>query len=209
MHATIGNKMTRAATWQNCLHGDPNQNYGCGTGPITVYDPSPLWCETDTVGGAVWIDNATKHGIVYLSTMVDRVNDAAFRTNNYAGGDIPHEWYSIQYVDCCHGHKSTGEGTGPHTPSVVPQLWIYDPATILSSAAGSITTLQAANTPATSHKHLRDYSTNFPFITTEPYRLNCCYDHNSRLFFVCWGNVDPVDPPYAYYPEIHVFEVAN
>lgn len=214
MTATLADKMQRASTWQKCDRGDPNQGYSCIAGPTTIYSPTGLWCETDSVGGVVWIDNTTKHGIVYLSNLVDAVNASihpTFAATNYNGDTIPHEWYSIADVNCCHGHTSLGTGTGPHAPSIVPQLWIYDPATILSAAAGTITPLAAANTYATRHKHLNDYSQNFPIVMGAPYQLNCTYDHVSRLLFMTFGFAELANlgDPFPTLPVVHVFEVAN
>jgi hypothetical protein len=215
MTATLTDKMDRAATWQKCDHGDPEQGYACNTGSTTIYDPTGLWCETDSVGGVVWIDNATKHGIVYLSNLVDQVNTEVhptFATTYYGGDVLPHEWYGLQDANCCHGHfHGNGQGTGPKAPSVVPQIWIYDPATILLAAAGSITPLACANTPATSHKHLNDYSQNFPVVMGVPYQLNCTYDPVSRLLFMTFGFAELANQgdPFPTLPVVHVFEVAN
>lgn len=207
MFADAASPMTRAATAQKCDRGVPETGYSCVAGPTTIYDPTTSWTYIDGAAGSCWIDNETKHGLVYIGSLVDRVNDATFRTNNYNGDNIPHYWYSLSGINCCHSHVTTGNGTGPHTPSSVPQMWIYDPATILSAAASTITPYQAANTPATSHKHLYDYSSNFRYESSIPYGISCCYDSVSRLFFISWSDAEYLDP-YASVPLIYVFQVA-
>jgi len=208
MRSPIDNKMLRDATAQECKRGDGSNNYSCELGPSNVLPALPEPTSLDGFEGANWIENTTKRGIVFICNLVDRVNDAAFRAEHYNGSDLPHFWYSFEGIDCCHGHTSRFPGTGPHTSSAVPQMWIYDPEIALQAAAGTITATQAVNSPSTKHKHLYEMHPNFPFHWDGYYIGGGCYDPVERLFFVAHAGYD-TESQFEDLPVIHVFQVAD
>jgi len=204
MQADYTTRMQRAATYKTCTYA--NANYNCADG-VTLSGPQSTCSQLDTANGAVWIDTSTKHGIVFMSMMVDVVDDAAFVAAKYGGDTHPHVFYST-YKNCCHGQdKGVNSGTGPHTPSLVPQFWIYDPATAIAGATGAITPYQAANTPSTSHKHLYDYHANFKK-DSGYYAAGLFFDPVSRLLFMPDTFQDSGSQHEAI-PVIHVFQVAD
>jgi hypothetical protein len=208
MKSPVDAKMLRDATCQECFRGTGENNYDCTLGPSNVLaavtEPSSL----DSFEGANWINNTTKHGIVFIGNLVDRVNDAAYRAEHYNGDNLPHFWYSREGVECCHGHTSYFDGTGPHTSSAVPQIWIYNPETALQAAAGTITATQAVNSPTTKHKHLYEMHPNFPYHWAGYDIGGGCYDPVDRLFFIAQANYD-TESQFEDLPVIHVFQVAD
>lgn len=205
MHANMRNKMVRNPTWQPCAKDPASEGYTC-INP-RLFPPSNLVSEIDTGYGCQWIDNIQKHGIVFVSSMVDKVNDRNYRADHYNGDELPHCWYATANSTCCHGHTAFFEGTGPHTSSYVPQLWIYNPQTLVDSIQGRITPLDAANSPDHKHCHLYEFHENIPK-NVEMYAVGCAYEQQSRLLFIPIANQE-TNAQTEPLPIIHVFEVAN
>ncbi len=206
MTANLSNKMLRDPTWQKCTKTLTGSGYTCDS--PTLEDPVGVVSDIDMANGAAWIQNTTKHGIVFCSVMVDRINDPAFRTAHYNGGNLPHTWYSTEGDPCCHGHTALIPGTGPHTPSLVPQIWIYDPDDLSDSG---LTPIQRANNPVHKHKHLWEMTLGHPNEIPKTmdyyYYTGCAYDPVDRLLFVAISQQDTFSQ-FEDIPIVHVFQVA-
>jgi hypothetical protein len=203
MMSGSSNRMNRDPTYIPCSKGPPP--YNCTSPTLGV--PTSYVSDIDIGNGCAWVEGASKHGLVFIGVMVDSVNSQWYRDTHYNGDELPHTWYATAGSPCCHGHTAMIEGTGPHTPSLVPQMWIYDPDLLVQVQSGIITPLQALNSPTHKQKHLYDYSWNFP-VHKDYYECGCTYDSVSGLFFVNTAKAD-----YASQHEginyIHVFQVAS
>jgi len=207
MRSDMSNKMSRNATYKNCVYNDTS-SYNCGAG-VVLSGPLNVTSQMDLAQSVVWIKNATKHGVIFLSQMADVVNNAGFVSASYGGDTLPHVFYSTEKA-CCHGQiMGSNGGTGPHSPSLVPQLWFYDPATLIAAqtGAGGMTPYLAANSPSVSHKHLYDYSSNFAY-DSQYYGQGMFYDHVSRLLFIMDATREVVAGQETI-PIVHVLSVAN
>lgn len=203
MRADYNNKMQRAATYKDCSYNDL-ANYDCAAG-TTLTGLQGVVSQVDMALGAVWINNTTKHGILFLDLMADRSSKADWRTARYAGDEYPHVFYST-YKNCCHGQdKGWNGGTGPHCPTTIPQFWVYDPDVLTNSG---LTPYQRANTPAHSHYHLSNYTDTF-YEDANFYGMGMWYDQVSRLLFVYDAVYVETGVQFEGIPTIKVFQVAD
>jgi hypothetical protein len=199
--------MNRDPTCQRCLIGDASTGYSCEIGPTTIFPPDTTMTDNDSGVGICWIDNTTKHGVVNVGSFVDAIKDAGQRAIQYNGDSIPHYWYGPAGRNCCHGHLTSGDGTGPHAASTIPQMWIYDPQLYLDVANGIRTSKDIANMPATKHRHFYEWSTTMPYFQTSNQCGGGFYDPVDRLFFIVIHSQDyTVFEPQ---PVLHVFQVAD
>lgn len=193
-------------------HPQPRQaNYKyCGWGGSDAgghYDPStgytkpgaPSWLDIDQVTAAVWVDLPDVQGFIAFGQTVDTIPGYPYED----GDTLSHAWYGPPI--CPHGQIGgpVSISVGPAAGSMVPRLWIYDPADLAKVATGVIDPNQIWPTEET------------PLYTISPlqrrasaiYQFSAAYfDAETRSIFLSEVGVDHPDP-YSPSPVIHQFVI--
>jgi len=95
-----------------------------------------VFTAVDNVGASVWINGASKQGVVFIGQLARTV---ASLSGSYPPDGRCHQWYGPAQVFgsfkmCAHGQNDTrygNEATGPGTVSMQSLMWIYNPADLL------------------------------------------------------------------------------
>lgn len=157
----------------------------------------------DWVDSAVWVDNATKHGVVSVGQWLDKLAGETYPTD-----DMPHAWYGPGI--CVHGHDSypTGyEATGPGTSELVSFMWITDPEELALGVTSAKPLHEVVPTHTFKLSEIQDY--NLGDKRQNLYQFGgMCYDPVDRLLFIS-VRLRYTNPYNHYVPYIMVFQVAD
>jgi hypothetical protein len=106
------------------------------------FGPGSNWFPGDQVGAAIWIEGATKQGVIYFGQIARTM---AANMSEYGTAGKCHVWYGpgqqagTGFHLCSHGQVDSryAQGTGNSMTTAMNTLWIYDPADLLAVAAGT------------------------------------------------------------------------
>ena len=101
-----------------------------------------LWFPGDQVGSAVWIEGASKQGLIYFGQIARTLSA---NMSEYGTYGKCHVWYGpgqqagTGFHLCGHNQVDSryAQGTGNSMTTAANTLWIYDPADMLAVAAGT------------------------------------------------------------------------
>jgi hypothetical protein len=221
---------TRDSNYRLCFwseEGDPgHQHWNCAlANHIEV--PGTLWGgrvgsptlanEVDSLSGAVWINTATKKGVVFFGQLT--TTPAGYTPPGTDPDGMVHAWYGNDTTSpgtCCHLQPdTTWSGThGPGSHYKVPHAWCYDPDDLVGPATGAADPWSL--TPAWIHQFV-DGSGNIDFpgmpvdnqVRSGFFAAHVFHAATNRIYFQLF-NVD-TETPFSPYlgPAIGVFEVAS
>jgi hypothetical protein len=220
---------TRDSNYRLCFwseEGDPgHQHWNCAlANHIEV--PGTLWGgrvgsptlanEVDSLSGAVWINTATKKGVVFFGQLT--TTPAGYTPPGTDPDGMVHAWYGNDTTSpgtCCHLQPDTfWAGThGPGSHYKVPHAWCYDPDDLIGPATGAADPWSL--TPAWIHQFV-DASGNLDFpgmpvdnqVRSGFFAAHVFHAATNRIYFQLF-NVD-TESPFSPYrgPAIGVFNVA-
>jgi hypothetical protein len=155
----------------------------------------------DMINGAARIKTSAVQGVV----MVGQITDAVAGATNYGSDSVPHIWYGPINSDDCSGQHplswDSSPGTGPHSASTVPWLWIYDPASWASTA-------QPAEKYAVRLDSLMS-TVSVPLSNDQHQFGGMAFDPATGLLFLVENGKDRLTNSYEPRPVIHVFQVGS
>jgi hypothetical protein len=192
----INNKQRRDTNYNYC---DYNVKYDASQGGY-IHAGTPEFTLIDTMSAAAWIDLPTKHGVVFLGQLASTL--PGFRYPD--GGTTCHVWYGVP--TCVHGQSGApvSQGTGPAAGTMVPYLWVYDPADLVLAAQGRVTPWSF------------DPSSVIPVSSIStmsgPANAWCMFggayfDALTSTLFVSQIAIDWTASPYESQPVVHVFKI--
>lgn len=212
--------------------GDPgSQHYNC-TINNHIEPGTAVWGgrifglvnENDSIAGSVWIDTATKRGLLFFGQLVTTPTGYTPPGSDPDGlvhtgyGDPTHATTNgttgAGYEDgkCCHGQDDPYWGaTGPFAHYKVPHAWCYDPEDLVDSATGAADLW--SRTPAWVHQFV-DGSGNivFPEVPSNQMRSGFfggpVFDPDTHRLYAVIHDMDPTSPQSYNTPVIAVWEVA-
>jgi hypothetical protein len=192
----INNKQRRDTNYNYC---DYNVKYDASRGGY-IHPGSPEFTLIDTMSAAAWIDLPTKHGVVFLGQLASTI--PGFRYGD--GGTICHVWYGIP--TCVHGQSGApaSRGTGPAAGTMVPYLWVYDPADLVQSAQGRVKSSAvdpSSVIPVSSISTISGHA-NAMYMFGGAY-----FDALTSTLFVSQIAIDWTANPYESQPVVHVFKI--
>lgn len=191
----IGHAQPRTANYKFCgytVKYDPSKGGGIAPG-------APSWLDIDQVTAAVWVDLPDVHGFIAFGQSVDAIPGYPYED----GDTVPHVWYGPPI--CVHGQNGgpVSISVGPAAGSMVPRVWIYDPADLARVASGVLDPNRIQPTEET------------PLYTISPvlrrahtaYQLGGAYfDAETRSIFVSEAAAENPDP-YSPSPVMHQFVI--
>jgi hypothetical protein len=192
----INNKQRRDTNYNYC---DYNVKYDASQGGY-IHAGTPEFTLIDTMSAAAWIDLPTKHGVVFLGQLASTL--PGFRYGD--GGTTCHVWYGVP--TCVHGQSGApvSQGTGPAAGTMVPYLWVYDPADLVQSAQGRV---KPWSFDPSSVIPVSSIST-----MSGPANAWCMFggayfDALTSTLFVSQIAIDWTASPYESQPVVHVFKI--
>jgi hypothetical protein len=192
----INNKQRRDTNYNYC---DYNVKYDASQGGY-IHAGTPEFTLIDTMSAAAWIDLPTKHGVVFLGQLASTL--PGFRYPD--GGTTCHVWYGVP--TCVHGQSGApvSQGTGPAAGTMVPYLWVYDPADLVQSAQGRV---KPWSFDPSSVIPVSSIST-----MSGPANAWCMFggayfDALTSTLFVSQIAIDWTASPYESQPVVHVFKI--
>jgi hypothetical protein len=229
VHSDLGSKQSRPSDVDDCgwtNYGIPDNDpprqpqlnpvqdgSGCNIDGVLCgvqYGPVSVFTAVDVVNASVWINGATKQGVVFIGQLA-RTVASLVGTGVYPPDQKCHQWYGPAQIYgvkklCAHGQNDTrygNEATGPGTTTMQSTMWIYDPADFALVAGGLKSSVLLP--PTTDSARLFDLPGGGAFPEIAPCQ-NChggaWFEPTSKLLFMTARNSEG-----DHRPIVHVFSV--